>query len=97
MPLRSAFKSAFQKAFDKLTQEKQLLVLKALEALAQYFRSGQASYGLHIKKLYGRGATETFEARVSADLRLVWVETEEEAVFSLIGGHEEVRRFLKNL
>lgn len=97
MPLRSSFKSTFQKAFDKLPRQKQQLVLKALEALTSYFQTGLAPYGLRIKKLYSGGVHKTFEARVSADLRLVWVETEEEAIFALLGNHDEVQRFLKNL
>ena len=97
MPLRSSFKSTFQKAFDKLPFEKQQLVLKALEVLASYFQSGQAPYGLRIRKLYARGPRKTFEARVSIDLRLVWVQTAEEAIFALLGDHDEVQRFLKNL
>lgn len=97
MPLRSVFKSTFQKAFERLSQENQLLVLKALEALASYFQTGQAPYGLRIKKLHGGSFSKTFEARVSADLRLVWVQTQDEAIFSLLGNHDEVQRFLRNL
>lgn len=97
MPLRFSFKSNFQKAFDKLPPQKQQLVLKALNALAYYFQSGQAPQGLGIRKLYARGPHKTCEARISIDLRLVWVETKEEAIFALLGDHDEVQRFLKNL
>ena len=97
MPFRLAFKSTFQKAFDKLTRGEQQLVLKALEALSLYFQSGQAPYGLHVKKLYAGGPGKTFEARVSANLRMVWVQTPEEAVFALLGNHDDVQLFLKNL
>lgn len=97
MPLRSVFKSTFQKAFDRLSQEKKLLVLKALEALAVYFQTSQAPYGLRVKRLYTGRLSKTFEARVSADLRLVWIQTRDEATFCLIGSHAEVQRFLKNL
>lgn len=93
MPLRYTFKSAFQKAFDKLPSEKQQLSLKAVEALGHYFKTQEAPYGLRIKKLHER----TFEARISADLRLVWVQTKDEVIFALLGNHEDVRRFLKNL
>lgn len=97
MPLRSVFKSTFQKAYDRLSRENQLLILKALEALTVYFQTGQAPYGLHIKKLHAGGPSRIFEARVSADLRLAWVQTQDEAVFSLLGSHDEVQKFLKNL
>lgn len=97
MALRSSFKPAFQRAFDQLSQEKQTLAVKALEALRHYFQTGEAGYGLRVKKLYAKGGRKTFEARVSLDLRILWVQTDEEAVFSLLGDHEEVQRFLKNL
>lgn len=97
MPLRSSFKSTFQKAFDKLPSEKQQLVLKALEALTSYFQSGQAPYGLRVKKLYSGKVHKTYEARVSRDLRMIWVQREGEAVFTLLGDHDEVQQFLKNL
>ncbi len=97
MPRRWVFKSAFQKAFDHLPEEKQILVEKALEALAHFFKTGQSPFGLRIKKLYAGASGKTFEARVSLDLRLLWVETKEEIIFSLLGDHDEVQRFLKRL
>lgn len=95
MPLRYFFKATFQKAFDRLPHQKQLLVLKALEELRRYFDSKEASYGLGIKKLYESGSNKTFEARAGIDLRIVWVQTEGEIIFALVGNHEDVQRFLK--
>lgn len=97
MQRKCLFKAAFQKAFDALSNEKQTLALKALEAIDLYLKSGQAPYGLRIKKLYESGFAKTFEARVSIDLRIVWVQTKEEIIFSLMGTHDDVRRFIKNL
>lgn len=97
MPRNFVFKSAFQKTFERLPRTKQILTTKALEALKQYFETGEASYGLRVKKLYENALGKTFEVRISLDLRLVWVETKESAIFCLLGNHDEVRRFLKNL
>ncbi|OGW96867.1 MAG: hypothetical protein A3G33_00345 [Omnitrophica bacterium RIFCSPLOWO2_12_FULL_44_17] len=97
MPLRYVFKAVFQKSFDKITSQEQRLVIKAIEALDSYFKHGKASYGLHIKKLYGSSMGQVYEARISIDLRIVWIQTKEEAIFSLLGGHDDVRRFIKNL
>ena len=94
MPVQVRFKPAFQKAFDHLTREKQLLVVKALD---QYFKEAKAPYGLRIKKLYDGGGEKTFEARVAIDIRVVWVQTKEGIVFALLGSHDDVRRFIKNL
>lgn len=97
MPLRYTFKSAFRKAFGQLPVQKQTLALKALEAIRQYLETGTSAHGLGIKKLYDHGHAKTFEARVTIDLRILWVQTEEEAVFALLGNHDDVRRFIKNL
>ena len=97
MSLRVVFKAPFQKAFDKLAPSKQQLVVKAVEALDAYFKHGTAAYGLRVKKLYEAVGRKTFEARVSLDLRIVWVQTKEEAIMALLGNHDEVRRFIRDL
>ena len=97
MPFVFSFKSVFQKTFDKFPHHKQILVVKALEAIQVYLSSGTAPYGLRIKKLYDSHSGKTFEARVSIDIRIVWVQSQEKVVFALLGNHEDVRRFLRNL
>ena len=97
MPLRYLFKQTFQKTFDKLDHKDQRLIIKALEALDEYFETNKAPYGLRVTKLYGNSSAKTFEARVTINLRIVWVQTKEEVIFSLIGNHDDIRRFLKNL
>jgi hypothetical protein len=97
MPRHFIFKVAFQKAFDKLSEDQQQLTLKALDAIRRYLETGLAAYGLRIKRLYDGGNAKTFEARVTMDLRILWVQTKDEIVFALLGNHNEVRRFLKNL
>ena len=90
------FKPVFQKAFAGLDQDKQRLVLKALEALEAHFQGGTASYGLRVKKLHQGKSAGVFEARVSSDLRMVWVKTEDKVILAQLGNHEDVRRFLKS-
>ena len=97
MPLRYLFKPTFQKAFERLDAQKQRLTVKALEAIDEYFKTGKSTHGLGIKKLYDGSQAKTFEARVTIDLRIVWIQTKEEAVFALLGNHNDVRRFIKNL
>lgn len=97
MSFQYSFKPPFQKSYEKLTPEKQHLVLKALEAIRHYLSTGEAAFGLRIKKLYDSGLAKTFEARVSLDTRIVWVQSHDKVAFSLLGNHEEVRRFIKNL
>ena len=97
MPLRITFKAAFQKAFDNLPPKKQTLALETLEEVRAYLANQDAPYGLRTKKLYDQTSQKVFEARVSEDLRLVWIQTKEEAIFALIANHNEIKKFLKNL
>lgn len=97
MSKKVVFKNIFRKQFDKLSNKDQILVSKALEALDLFFNTGQRPYGLRPKKLYGNSKVKTYEARVSLQLRIVWVESREGMVFSLIGNHDEVCLFLGNL
>ena len=94
MSYRYSFKSAFQKSFDELSEESKQLVLKALEAINLYLKTGHASYGLRIKKLHETSRSKTLEARVNLALRVIWVQTKDEIVFALLGNHDEVRRFI---
>ena len=97
MSLPVSFKPTFYKAFDQLTNKDQILVLKTLSALNHYFQQGTAPYGLRIKKLHSGGSAKTFEARISLDLRLIWVQTNQKIIFSLLGNHADVKKFFKNL
>lgn len=97
MPLRFRFKLSFNKEFEALSSERQDLVTKALEALDEYFKTGKASYGLRVKKLYESSTGKTYEARISLDLRIVWIQSRDQIVFSLIGNHNDICRFIKNL
>lgn len=97
MPAKFIFKSQFNKAYDRLNTHEQQLVVKALEALKGHFAGGSVTHGLGIKKLFTGGKSKIFEARLSLSLRIVWVEARNEAIFCLLGSHDEVRRFIKSL
>jgi mRNA-degrading endonuclease RelE of RelBE toxin-antitoxin system len=93
MSIAVRFKRSFLQSFYKLPDEKQRLVVKAVEAVKIYLESGRAPYGLRIKKL----SQSTFEARITIDMRLVWVSCGGEVIFALLGNHDDVRRFIRNL
>ena len=52
--------------------------------------------GLRIKKLYESPGGKVFEARISLDLRLIWVEKEKEVWFSIVGSHNVVQRTIRS-
>ena len=97
MPFRFSYKSAFLKKFQSLSSKDQALVTGTLESVKRYFKINEATFGLRIKKLYERDYRQVFEARVSSNIRVVWILKKEDVVFTLIGNHEDVRRFIKNL
>ena len=96
MPFQSFFKSIFLKTFHALSRKEQTLITGALEGVRSYLMTGEAPFGLRIKKIHEQGRLKVFEARASADLRVIWVQENEEITFSLIGNHEDARRFIKN-
>ncbi len=90
--MRFYYKPTFLKAFDKLNASGQALALKTDQCIKHYLRTREAPFGLRIKQL----RRDIFEARLNDRLRIVWIKDAEEITFSLLGNHEEVKRFLKN-
>ena len=97
MPFQFRFKDSFQKDLSRLSAHDYSLVLKTLDEIESVLKTGSPSQGLRIKKLHGNPAYKIFEARASINLRIVWTQTKSEMTFALLGNHEDVRRFIKNL
>ena len=86
------YKPTFLKAFDHLHHVEQELALKTDGLIKDYLVNAKAPFGLRIKQL----RKNIYEGRINDRLRIIWVREEEAVTFSLLGNHEEVRRFLKN-
>jgi hypothetical protein len=67
------------------------LILESDKQIKGYLGGQNAPYGLRIKNI----GKNVFEARVSKQIRIVWVKQEDIITFALIGSHDEVRRFIK--
>lgn len=91
------FKKSFQKTFEKLSEDEQVLMIKCLENLKSYFKTQQAAAGFGIKKLHHGQQADVYEARISLNLRMIWLQTKQQAIFALLGNHDDVRRFLRHL
>lgn len=91
------YKKEFLKHFDRLSPNDKGLVIAADKEIRGYYSTHEALYGLRIKKLYAAGKDKVLEARVSDKLRVVWLESEGLVSFAILGSHDEVRNFLKNL
>ncbi len=92
------YKRDFLKAFESLSKEEQRLVAAADEEIRSYFENQTASLGLRIKKLYDHPKSgQVFEARASRALRIVWVKQKNQITFVILGSHNVVKNYLKNL
>ena len=90
------YKKAFLRAFDRFEESEKELVIQADGQIQKYYLSGDAPYGLRIKKLFEKGTVKTCEARVTDKIRVLFVESEEIIAFAFIGNHEQVRRYIKS-
>jgi hypothetical protein len=91
--MKLVYKKEFLRQFDLYPASLQQLVLDADIQIKSYLEKRTAPYGLRIKKI----GPNTFEARVTDKIRIVWVEKEEVVYFALLGTHDEVMRFIKNI
>ena len=81
----------FRRAYRRLQSQDQELVDRSLLQLADYLRTGHASVGLGVRKL-GDGV---FEVRAGLALRVVYEDEGRKVALALLGGHDDVRRFLR--
>lgn len=91
MPRPVLAKAGFQRAYRRLSAVERRVVDTALRHFQRYLETRQASVGLGLKHVGGR----TYEFRAGLALRIVYVLTETEVVLTLLGTHDDVRRFLK--
>ena len=94
--MRFWYKRSFEKACRRHPPQTQRLIAEALFQVKVWYQIQQAPVGLRIKKLYQGPNGKVFEARVSLDLRLIWVEHQETVWFSIVGSHEVVQRFIRS-
>lgn len=91
--MRFAYKKEFLKRLSSYPSTIQELILEADQQIKAYLEYQSAPYGLRIKKI----GPNTFEARVTDKIRIVWVKKEDFIYFALLGTHDEVRRFIKQI
>lgn len=91
------YKKDFLKRFDRLCADDKKLVVAADKEIRRYYLIHEAPYGLRIKRLYAGSQDKVLEVRVSDKLRIIWLESEGLVSFAILGSHDEVINFLKNL
>ncbi len=91
MPRRIVTKVKFTDAYQRLSETDRHLADSSLRKFEHYLRTGEAPMGLGIKHLGSR----TYEFRVGLSLRIVYVVEQDSVILSLLGTHDDVRRFLR--
>ena len=91
--MKYSFKSSFTHLFTKLDRLKQIQVVEALEALKTVFESGVKPEGLGLKRL----RKNIWEIRSSLKDRVLFAYEKDEITFILVGNHNDIVRYLKNL
>ncbi|MDP2920832.1 MAG: hypothetical protein Q8O12_00485 [Candidatus Omnitrophota bacterium] len=90
--MKFVYKKGFLKRFDLYPALIQELILKKDLEIKSYIEKQIAPYGLRVKKI----GSDTFEARVTDKIRIIWIQKEGIIYFALLGDHDEVRRFIRN-
>lgn len=91
--MKFVYKKELLKRLSLYPASIQELILEADQQIKAYLEYQAAPYGLRIKKI----GPNTFEARVTDKIRIVWVKKEDLIYFVLLGTHDEVRRFIKQI
>ena len=91
------YKKDYLKRFDRYSQQEKELIVSADRQIRDYYVNHSAPYGLRIKKLSQDGRDKIFEARVSDKIRILWVETIEMVVFTILGNHDEIKNYIRRL
>lgn len=92
-PLGIEFTSRFKAESRDLPIERQALVAQAVDALSDAFGKPHLHAGLGIRRLKGN----YFECRADRDTRVVFELEGSTATLRMVGSHDAVQRFLKNL
>ena len=91
--MKYEFKSSFDKTFKRLELIRKKRVMNAVSLLIDFFDTGKKAKGLGLKHL-----RENFwEVRADIKDRILFTLKEELVSFVIVGDHDEIKRFLKNL
>ena len=83
----------FRRIFKKLDFQKREEVKRAMSELSAFFDSGIRSEGLGLKRLHGN----IWEIRATLKDRILFSFEKDGIFFLIVGNHDEVRKYLKNL
>ena len=92
-PLEIDFSPQYRRRARQLSEDQRRQAASAADSLREAFGSPHRHSGLGIRRIGGN----LYEFRVGRDLRVVFELSGSRAELMMIGNHDDVRRFLKNL
>ncbi len=87
------YKRSFEKTFRSLAADEKVRVREAIGDLLVGLESGSVAHGLGLKRLQG----DQWEVRADLSLRVCFRMSKDLVEFALVGTHDTIRKFLKNL
>ena len=91
--MRYLSSEAFDQSLQQLPEAKKKQVKKSLRLATAFFETGDLPHGLGMKPL-GRGL---WEIRAGLSERILFQKDEDTIQYLLVGSHDEIKRFLKNV
>ncbi|MEW6684885.1 MAG: hypothetical protein AB1393_01585 [Candidatus Edwardsbacteria bacterium] len=93
MKIRYQSKSSFEHTIKRLGFERKSKVKEAVRKLVVFFETGEKSKGLGLKKLRG----DFWEIRTDLKDRIIFKFKRDLVEFIIVGNHQEVKEYLKNI
>ena len=89
--MRPNYLKSYDRSFRKLTSPQKENVIKAIDALIEFIKTGKKTQGLGLKKV----RKDYWEIRLSVKNRIIFEFKGDVINFVFVGGHNGVRKFLK--
>lgn len=91
--MRYLSSEAFDQSLQELPEAKKKQVKKSLRLATAFFETGDLPHGLGMKPL-GHGL---WEIRVGLSERIIFQKQDDAIQYLLVGSHDEIKQFLKNV
>ena len=85
--------SAFDKSLQALSEDRKKKIKKAIRLTVAFFETGDLPHGLGLKPL----GHEIWEIRAGLSERVLFRKNKDVIEFILVGSHDEIKRFLKQI
>ena len=91
--MRFVSSSVFERTLKSLSDSRKVKVKKAIQLAVAFFETGDLPHGLGLKPL----SHGIWEIRAGLEDRILFRRFKGSVEFILVGSHDEIRRFLKNI